>query len=209
MKIYDITMLIHKGMPVYKNKPEKRPELINTANFETGSHYESKISMDIHTGTHFDAALHMVKDGDTIENFDLTKGITRCKVFDVTHLEDRITEEDIKNFDIKAGDFVIFKTKNSFAEEFDVSFIFIDKSAAAFLSAKGIKGVGIDALGVERSQPEHETHKILFGSNISIIEGLSLKDVPQGEYTLIALPLKIKGAEGAPARAVLIEGALF
>lgn len=209
MKIYDISMLIHKDMPVYKNKAEKRPELINTANFDTASHYESKISMDIHTGTHFDASLHMLKDGGTIEEFDLLNGITKCKVFDLTALEDRITEEDIKDLTIEAGDFVIFKTKNSFAEEFDINFIFIDKSAAALLSAKGIKGVGIDALGVERSQPEHETHKLLFGNNITILEGLSLKEVPEGEYTLVALPLKIKGAEGAPARAILLEGALF
>lgn len=206
MKIHDITMLIHKDMPVYKNIEDKKPKLMEVSNHQTGKHHESRVYLDIHTGTHFDAPLHMVAGGDTIENIDLYNCITPCKVFDLTNLESQITKADIEALDFGEGDFVIFKTRNSFSEEFDSNFVFIEKSAAEYLRDKKIKGVGIDALGVERSQPGYETHKALLGNDITVLEGLYLRDIEPGKYLLCALPLKIKGAEGAPARAVLIEG---
>ncbi|MDP4089333.1 MAG: cyclase family protein [Bacillota bacterium] len=205
MKIHDISMMIHKDMPVYNNIEDKRPRVEVVSTYETGSHYESRIRLDIHTGTHLDAPLHMVEGGDTIENIDLYKCITQCTVFDLTSVDLQITKADLEGLDIKEGQFVIFKTKTSFLTEFDFNFVFLEKSAAEYLRDKKIKGVGMDALGVERSQPGHETHKALLGSGIIVLEGLALKDIQPGEYTLIALPLKIQGAEGAPARAVLIE----
>ena len=58
---------------------------------------------------------------------------------------------------------------------------------------KQIAGVGIDALGIERDQTDHATHKQLLGSGIIIIEGLQLKDVEVGEYLMVAAPLKFQG----------------
>lgn len=205
MKIYDISMMIHKDMQVYKNSEAKKPVITVTSSYETGSHYETKLTLDTHTGTHMDAPLHMVQFGDTIENQDLYSCITPCKVFDLTKVDLQITSDDIKDLDIKEGDFVIFKTKNSFSEEFDFNFVFIEKTAAIFLAARKIKGVGLDALGIERSQPEHESHLAILGNGISILEGLRLKDITEGNYILCALPLKVQGIEGAPARAVLID----
>lgn len=208
MKIHDVTMLIHKDMAVYNNIKDKKPKITVVAEHESSGYYESRIYMDIHTGTHLDAPLHMVEGGDTIENIDLYNCITPCTVYDLTSLESQITKEDIVNLNINEGDFVIFKTRNSFSEEFDFNFVFIEKSAAEYLRDKKVKGVGIDALGVERDQPGHETHKALLGSGITVLEGLYLKDIQPGMYTLVALPLKIKGTEGAPARAVLIENGI-
>lgn len=199
-------MLIHEDMQVYNNIEDKKTKITNMANYSNASHFESRLYMDIHGGTHFDAPLHMVEGGDTIENFDLSKGLTPCKVFDLTSLDLKITKNDIESLDINEGDFILFKTKNSYTEEFDFNFVFIEKSAAEYLRDKKIKGVGTDALGVERSQPGHETHKAFLGNNIVVLEGLRLKDIKEGKYFLVALPLKIKGIEGAPARAVLIEG---
>ena len=96
------------------------------------------------------------------------------------------------------------KTKNSWDDQFQSDFIYLDKSGAEFLEENNVLGVGIDALGIERNQPYHETHKILLSRHIPILEGLRLKEVPAGEYILHALPLKIAGVEAAPTRAVLI-----
>lgn len=208
MKIHDVSMLINRQMPVYKNKEDKRPRLDVVSTHDTGRCHESRIYMDIHTGTHFDAPLHMVQGGWTIENLDLNNCIVPCTVFDLTHLEYEITKKDIDALEFGEGDFVIFKTRNSFAEEFDFKFVFIEKTAAEYLRDKKVKGVGVDALGVERDQPGFETHRALLGNGITVIEGLALKDIQAGKYLLCALPLKIEGAEGAPARAVLIEGLL-
>ncbi len=205
VKIYDISMTIHHDMPVYKNKNDKRPVLTCTSDFTNGSTYESRIQMDIHTGTHVDAPLHVLPSGATIEHIDLSKVITPCKVFDLTDLTGKISAVDLAKRDIKSGDFILLRTQNSYLNTFDSNFIYLDQSSAAYLKSKDIIGVGIDALGIERSQPGHETHKILFEAGIVILEGLRLRAVTEGNYLLIAAPLKIKGVEGAPTRAVLIQ----
>ncbi len=205
MKIYDISMVIENDMPVYKNNEEKRPEREVTRDYTFSDGYQSTIHMDLHTGTHMDAPLHNIQNGSTIDQIDLSKVITKCKVINLSNVSDGITDEDLKERDIKAGDFLIFKTKNSFEEYFNFNFIFLKESGAAFLKEKGIKGVGIDSLGIERSQENHATHKILAEEGIVILEGLRLKDIEEGEYTLIAAPIKIKGAEASPVRAVLLE----
>ncbi|MCT8977406.1 cyclase family protein [Clostridium sp. CX1] len=206
MKIYDISMNIHYDMMVYKNKEEKRPVLNNVQNFINSSAYESRISMDMHTGTHVDAPLHMIEEGSTIETLDLSTVITKCKVLDLTNVHNTIMREDLIKKDIQKGDFIILKTRNSNTEEFDFDFVYLEKSGAEYLKEKEIKGVGTDGLGIERSQPNHETHKILMEAGITIVEGLRLKDISEGSYVLCAPPLKIKGVEAAPTRALLIEG---
>lgn len=202
MKIHDITAPIFEGMPVYKNKPEKQPKLETVTNAHVT---ESRLSLDVHTGTHIDAPLHMMNEGKTFETISIEELVRNCKVFDLTHVDDRITAGDLEGLDIAKGDFVLFKTKNSFDEEFNYDFIFVAKDAAEQLAEIGIAGVGIDALGIERAQEGHPTHKALMGKDIIIIEGLSLKDVAQGEYFMVAAPLKLQGTDAAPARILLLE----
>lgn len=205
MKIYDISMLIEHDMMVYKDRKENRPQLTIVKKLPHDSSTESVISMNVHTGTHIDAPLHMDIEGMTIETVDLDKLVTPCKVLDLTHVQDGITVNDLRMHAIDTGDFLLFKTKNSYTETFSTDFIYLKKSGAEYLAQKQVIGIGIDSLGIERSQPEHETHKTLMGNGIIIIEGLRLKEISPGEYFLCALPLKIKGADGAPARVVLME----
>ncbi len=205
MKIHDISTLIHPDMIVYKNKQDKKPVITVVNDYSKGTSYESRALLDMHVGTHMDAPLHMVEGGSTIDKQDLYKCVTDCKVFDLSHVDEKIKMEDIEKYEINEGDFIIFKTRNSFSTEFDFKFVFISIEVAEFLSKRKIKGVGIDALSVERDQPNHETHDALLRNEIAVLEGLSLKDIKEGEYFLISLPLKIKGAEGAPCRAILIE----
>jgi len=205
MKIIDISMDIDPNIQVYKNKEEKIPVFTLESTHKENSFHESKIEMNMHTGTHMDAPLHMIEGGKRIKDTVLEKLITPCKVFDFTNVSGGITKEDLETREIEEKDFVLLKTKNSLTEEFIYDFIYLEKSGAEYLKNKKIKGVGIDALGIERDQPDHETHKILLGNDIPILEGLRLKGVPEGEYVLLALPIKIPEAEGAPVRAVLLE----
>ncbi|WP_059171051.1 cyclase family protein [Bacillus sp. FJAT-27445] len=203
MKIHDITAPIFEGMPVYKNKPEKQPKLETATNAHVT---ESRLSLDLHTGTHIDAPLHMINEGKTFEMIAIEELVRQCKVFELTQVTDRITANDLVGLDIVKDDFVLFKTKNSFDEEFNFEFIFVAKDAAEQLAEIGIAGVGIDALGIERAQEGHPTHKALMGRDIIIIEGLRLKDVEAGEYIMVAAPLKLQGTDAAPARILLLEG---
>lgn len=206
MKIIDISMAIRPDMPVYKNLAGKRPAIEVISDFNTGDIYESRITMDMHTGTHMDAPRHMIADGGTIGNAALEKHIAKCTVIDLTHISGGITASELMPCTIPSGYFVLLKTRNSFVDRFDESFVFLEEGGAKLLKEKGVIGVGIDSLGIERNQPGHPTHKLLLGSGITILEGLRLRHVAEGEYTLIALPLKIEGAEASPVRAVLLDG---
>ncbi len=205
MKYYDISMAISEDMMVYKNKSEKRPKREFIARYKAKAINESRMLMDLHTGTHIDAPFHMIDKGETIETIDISKLIGRAMVLDLTEVSDGITKNDLVNKNVCADTFLLFKTKNSFDEDFNPGFIYLKEDGAQYLKEMGIRGVGIDALGIERSQPEHRTHKILLGNGIIIIEGLRLKEIDEGEYMMYALPLKIEGGDGAPARVILSE----
>ena len=205
MKIHDVTRLISEDMTVYKDRESKKIKRTIVADYEKADYYESRMDMDMHCGTHIDAPLHMIKGGDTIEKYDLSKFIGDCKLFDLTDVDEAIRKKDIENLDIQKDDIVIFKTKNSFDQGYNPKFVYIEEDAAMYLSEKGIKTVGIDAMSIERDKKEHPSHKIILGANIGVIEDLYLKNVGQGQYFLSALPLNIRGSEASPIRAVLIE----
>ena len=152
-----------------------------------------------------DTPKHMIQNGYTLEDLELSKVITACKVFDLTNVEDKITDKDLMGLDIQEGDFILLKTKNSFEDILESNFIYVDKSGAEYLAKLKIKGVGIDSLGIERDQPDHETHINLFNADIMILEGIVLKDIEEGKYLLNAAPIFIPGAEAAPVRAYLIK----
>lgn len=205
MEIYDISMMIEQDMTVYKNRPENRPCLEQTKRIRTDGVNESTLHVNTHTGTHMDAVRHMLEGGGAIDEIDLSRCLTPCKVLDLTGENECITARSLEKKDITKGDFVLLKTKNSFEDHFNFRFIFLEKSGAEYLRNAGVIGVGIDCLGIERDQPDHDTHKTLLPAGIIILEGLRLKDVEEGSYLLSALPLKLRGSDGSPVRAVLFR----
>jgi len=207
MKIYDVSMTISKDIQVYKNKPEKKPTFEIVSDFDYASARETNMTLNLHTGTHMDFPLHMLSNGANSDTLDLNRLITMVKVYDMTHRETYIEADDIRSLDIKKGDFVLFKTKNSFEEIFNFEFVFINESASAYLAELKVSGVGVDGLGVERDQEGHPTHKNLFKADIIIIEGLRLKEIQEGQYMMYALPIKIKGMDALPLSVILVEEA--
>jgi arylformamidase len=200
---YDITMPIRLGMPVYKNYPDKTPSFEVIRTFEKHTVFETNITMNLHTGTHLDFPKHTLPDGGTSTDHDLTPLIGTATVYDFTAVEAGIDRTDLEPLNLKAGDFVLFKTKSSWDTTFNPDFIYVNESAAKYLVERKVRGVGVDALGVERAQPGHPTHDLLLSNGIIILEGAQLKDVPQGTYKMTCLPLKIEGVEALPVRAML------
>lgn len=212
-RVFDVSMPISPDMPVYKNKDEKRPRFEVVREHTQGAR-ETRISLELHTGTHLDFPLHMMAGGATTDSHRAEDVVAPCVVLDLTGVAEKITAEDLGRKLESAGpssaqgEWVLLKTRNSFSDTFDSEFVYLDESGAKYLAGSGSKGIGIDALGVERAQPGHETHKRLFERGIGIIEGLRLKDVPAGRYIMIAAPLKLVGVEAAPARVILVGAAL-
>lgn len=208
MKIYDISMEIREDMAAYKNKLEKKPKIIVTRALNQGAN-ESKLILDAHTGTHADAFFHMLAKGKTIEKIQLEKFIGNCIVLDFAKSRNKITINDIKRNNnakkIKKEDIVLLKTRRSPLKKFDYNFTYLEKSGAEYFVHRNIKLIGIDNLGIERNQKNHDTHKILLKKNIPIIEGLDLSKIKEGRYFFIGLPLKIKYGDASPIRAVLVK----
>jgi arylformamidase len=205
-KIIDISWPINKNTVEYKNKGVL--DIKTVKDIQHDGVHETYVKLDMHTGTHIDAPKHLVKDGVSVENIPLDHLIGDCKVFDLTNVGEKIVASDLQKFDIQENDIILFKTKNSFFSDtgkFESNFIYLDKTGAQYLVSQKIKTVGIDYLGIERNQPEHETHRALFESNITIIEGLRLAEVDPGKYFLICLPIKFEGVEAASSRAVLFD----
>lgn len=170
----------------------------------------TQMQLSAHTGTHMDAPRHFVKDGRTMESMPLDAVIGPCRVIELKHKE-AITVEELKPFKLKKGERVLFKTRNSTkswklakTSTFDEKFIYIPTSTAQYLVDCGIQTVGVDYLSVGGWQKDGvECHQILLGAEVWIIEGLNLAKVEPGKYDLVCLPIKILGADGAPARAIL------
>ncbi len=205
MKIYDVTMKIHPEVQVYKNMKSKKPIFKTVADFADSGHHETVVSMNVHTGTHLDFPLHMIEGGKDSSSLDFKRFIREVKVFDLSDVNDGITYDDIKDLDIKENDFVIFKTRNSFEDEFNFEFIFVKEDAATYLASLNISGVAVDGLGIERSQKGHPTHKVLMAKDIDIIEGLRLKEVEAGVYMMYGLVVPFLGLDACPMSIVLVQ----
>lgn len=206
--MYDISMTIKKDMLVYKGKDEIRPRLSTVRDFTQGDAHESELQMNVHTGTHVDAPLHMLEDGSNADLFFAENPFYQAQLIDLTELDEKITAADLKEYEIEENSFLILKTKNSipgFLEETPEKFIYLAESGAEYLIDNNIKGVGIDTNGIERAQSEHPTHKKLLAQPIMILEGLRLNEVPAGNYVLLLSLLKIADSDGLPGRAYLFE----
>ncbi len=208
MRVIDISMTVRSDMPVYHDDPKKRPVHTVERSIPPDNSNESALYMNLHTGTHLDSPFHMIQGGWPTEFLPLERLITPCRVLDLTHVEEKITRGDLEDLSIREGDFLLFKTSNSAHQKWREDFVYLERSGAEYLASLRVGGVGTDALGIERAQPGHETHITLLRNEIVILEGLRLAHVEPGRYLLIALPVKIEGADGAPTRAVLIQGDL-
>ncbi len=165
------------------------------------------LSMSVHTGTHMDAPRHFLPDGITMEKMPMEPVIGRCRVIEF-EVEDQITADDLKKLRLLSGQRLLFKTRNSARswtmKEFDKDFISIRSDAAQVLADLKIMTVGVDYMSIGGyGKDVVETHQIMLGAGIWVIEGLNLSEIKPGYYDLICLPVKIEGADGAPCRAVL------
>lgn len=206
MKIYDISMVIEEDMVVYPDNPKPRIETRHTIP-EHGVH-DTVLKLGTHTGTHVDAPKHFVFNGKSIDQVPLRALVGSCRVLDLTNIRESISRKNLEGRDVDKGDIVLLKTLNSYDEltDFNKKFIYLEDDGADFLIEKEVKSVGIDYLSIERADTdEYALHKKLFSKDIPIIEGLRLGAIKDGRYILCCLPLKVKDAEAAPARAILIE----
>lgn len=208
MKIYDISVPIKNNMLVWPG--DSGVEIKTLATVKKDGIGESRFSFGSHTGTHIDAPSHFLERGMSIDKISPGKLIGDCRVIDLTNLgRQEILVEDISGLSIRKGERILFKTGNSpllFRKEFPKSYVYLSLEGARFLADKKISLVGTDFLGIEKKgNPNHPTHKTLLSAGIVLVEGLDLREIPEGSYQIFCLPLRVVGADGSPARVILVK----
>jgi len=169
----------------------------------------SAYSMGAHSGTHIDAPMHFLRDGAPVDRVPLERLIGPARVIEIPDAVQAIDAAELGRHAWRGAERVLFRTRSSArgwmrSATFHRDFAYIAPDAAQLLADAGVRLVGIDYISAERfGAPAPATHRILLGTGIPILEGLSLENVGAGDYDLIVLPIKVAGHEGAPARAVL------
>ena len=212
-EIIDLSVSLENGMPIYPGDPTPDFKAIRT--LEEHGVLVTQMQLGTHTGTHMDAPRHFIEGGKPIDALDPRKLVTEAIVLDLSYKEigSAITTEDLEKFseDINEGDGVLLYTGTSKLwgdERILRNFTYIDPRAAQWLVDKKVSIVGIDCLSVEKYKADAPlTHKTLLNHNIPLIETLSsnLEKIAGERVLLIALPLKIKERDAAPARVVAIR----
>lgn len=210
MKLYDVTVPVFEGMPTWPKDPGVSLQLARSIARGDGANV-TRLQMGAHTGTHMDAPFHFEAGGYGIDRIPLEVLVGPCRVFDLTTIPGHIDCAALQQCDLSGVTRVLFKTRNSECwmrgdREFNTRFLAIVADGAEWLVRQGVRLVGVDYLSVEPfGSKEHPVHHTLLKAEVAIIEGLDLSDVPAGDYELMALPVKLRGADGAPAR-VLLRG---
>ncbi len=208
-KFYDITLPLSSHLPIW---PGDREPIFKHKEIEIDGNavQVSKMDMPVHTGTHVDAPLHFIQGGNPVEYLPLEALIGPVEVILLPNIK-AITADLLKGANIPKGTRrLLFKTDNSKQwtgtyPPFMKDFACLHADGAAYLVDQGIILVGIDYLSIAPFNNLVPTHRTLLEANVVIIEGLDLSKVDPGLYTLHCLPLKIVGADGAPARVILTK----
>ena len=206
-RLYDVSMPIRTGGAVYPGNPPISVTVVSSMARGDSSNV-SAIAFGSHTATHVDAPSHMEAGGATLDAVPLDALIGRAILVDIASDVRAIGERELQGSNLGDHVRVLLRTRNSarFAETgiFESDYTFLAPDGAEFLASRGTVAVGIDALSIEQFHSgHHRTHHALLRRGIAIIEGLVLSGVPAGECELCCLPLRITGADGAPARVVL------
>jgi arylformamidase len=203
-KIYDISLSISPHVPawpgdrfvLHKVEEIAKGDICNKSLLEIGSHI----------ATHIDAPYHFERDGMTIDQIPLGALVGPARVVSFPEAE-TIGRKEMESISLSGVERVLFKTRNSSLWEetgFHEDYVYLTPEACRVLADAGIRLVGVDYLSIEKYGVEDfEGHHILLSKNIPILEGLDLSEVKPGDYELVALPLKIVGGDGSPARAIL------
>ncbi|MFQ5409161.1 MAG: cyclase family protein [Anaerolineales bacterium] len=209
MIIHDISLTLSPALPTWPGDP--RPTFDRFLDMAHGDELNvTRWSGSLHTGTHVDAPRHFVADGAAVDELDLNLLMGPATVVEMQPAES-IGAAELEALSLPVGvRRLLFKTRNSDLwargeTEFRTNYVGVDESGARWLVAHGIQLVGVDYLSVSAYDATITTHVALLTAQIVIVEGLDFSGVAAGEYQLVCLPLKIAGADGAPARAVLIS----
>lgn len=209
MKIHDISLPVFPGMVVWPDNPQvsvRRFLDMDRGDMAT----VSELSLGAHTGTHLDAPSHFVRGAAGVDGLSLD---LLCGPARVCHAPEAgvLSADVFRKLAVPAGTArLLVRTRNSDLWANDVAlfredYVAVNADGAQWLVDHEIKVIGVDYLSVATYADPVTPHNILLRAGIIPVEGLNLSGIAPGGYSLYCLPLKLVGADGAPARAILVE----
>jgi arylformamidase len=206
-QLIDISLPISSDLPRWPGDPPV--ELDAFLDFPEHGVRASRLSFSLHTGTHVDAPLHHDRSAADAEALDLDPFIGPVTVVDSGDAA-RVSAALLdQHLGASTPERLLVRTRNSGrwrdARDFDPDFVALTADAARWVVDRGIRLIGVDYLSVQSYHDTDPTvHKTLLGAGVVILEGLDLSGVEVARrYELLCLPLRVRGGEAAPCRAIL------
>ena len=161
-------------------------------------------TMSPHIGAHADAPLHYADGAPGIAEVDLMPYLGPCRVIHALGCGPLVRREHLAHAAHDLPPRVLVRTCTEAPTEWSAEFSSFAPETIAWLAGLGVTLVGIDSQSVDPAASKTlDAHRQLLAHDLRVLENLVLDDVPAGDYELIALPLKLKGADASPVRAVL------
>jgi arylformamidase len=201
--IYDITPPITARLAVWPGDSPPTREVLN--DLARGDNITlSTLRATVHLGAHADAPSHYGMDAPSIEARSLDYYLGPCQVVRVdAKRKQRVMLPDL---DVQAERVLLATGTFPDPEKFNADFAAYDPGLIDLLHDRGVKLIGIDTPSIDLfDSKDLPSHHAVLRHDMAILEGLVLRDVPEGVYELIALPLKLVGFDASPVRAVLRE----
>ena len=206
---YDISVPLKQGMNYLPIDPLP-PKIYRFSDVELGAKVTmSMLEIISHTGTHIDAPRHFIPGGSTVSDMPLDATVGPARVLEIKDPE-TIKVEELKKHNIKKGERILCKTRNSplayESPKFVEDYVYLDADAAAYLAEKQIILFGLDCITIGDYRNEEsvmKTHQSLLAAGVYILEDCALANVPPGDYELLCLPLLMFKGDAGPCRAIL------
>jgi arylformamidase len=201
--LWDISPILSSAIPVWPGDTPFNSE--TTWQIEAGCPVKvSRMTMSTHTGAHCDAPSHYDKDGKAIDEVALDAYIGPCRVIacigasvvEPHHFAGKLDKVPAR---------VLLRTYQAAPQEaWDSAFCSISSAAINLLAQHGVQLIGIDTPSLDPQESKTmDAHYAVRANKMAILEGIVLDAVDEGDYELIALPLKFKGLDASPVRAIL------
>ena len=192
-------------MPVYPGLP--RPSFAPIATVDEDGYAMSEYRLLNHIGTHVDAPCHQIAGGDTLDDLPLERLVTDAMTIDVSHRNPGalgLAELEPHLARIRAGDIVFLHSGNARnwgTDAYWTGWSYPDAAAARALIERGISGVGFDGPSADPvDSTTFDLHRVWLGAGRMIIENATNLDQLPERAQLVVAPLKVRDANGAPAR---------
>ncbi|MEJ6006725.1 arylformamidase [Paucibacter sp. AS339] len=204
-RIWDISPLVSADAPIF---PGDEPYRLNwTARLSPDCPVNlSAITLSPHVGAHADAPLHYADGAASCAELELDPYLGPCRVIHAIGCGPLIQIEHLRHAAANLPARVLVRCCEQADRSWNPDFSAFAPETVAWLAGRGVKLIGLDTPSVDpASSKSLSSHQQLLQLDLRVLENLVLDEVPEGNYELIALPLKLAGACASPVRAVLRE----